>query len=91
MDQECRDAQRTNRFIRLLIAELHIIINEPLDRRIDRHIYLCIVQRSDTSQHNGRTIRLNSRTGIEIIDIFQEDTHRNLFIRIITGHIYTDQ
>ena len=91
MDQECRDAQRTNRFLRFFIAEFHIVIHEPLDRRIDRHIYFCIVQRSDTSQHNGRTIRLNSRTGIEIIDIFQEDTHRNLFIRIITGHIYTDQ
>ena len=91
VDQEGRDAQRANRLARLLVVVLHVVVDEPVDGRIDRHIDFCVVQGGNTRQHDGGTIRLDSRASIELIDILEEDAHRDLLIRIVASHVDADQ
>lgn len=90
VDQEGRDAQRADWLARLLVVVLHVVVDEPVDGRIDRHIDFRVVQGGDARQYDGRTIRLDSRASIELIDILEEDAHRDLLIRIVAGHIDAD-
>lgn len=91
VDQEGRDAQRADWLARLLVVVLHVVVDEPVDGRIDRHIDFRVVQGGDARQYDGGTIRLDSRASIELIDILEEDAHRDLLIRIVAGHIDADQ
>lgn len=91
VDQEGRNAQRADWLARLLVVVLHVVVDEPVDGRIDRHIDFRVVQGGDARQYDGRTIRLDSRASIELIDILEEDAHRDLLIRIVAGHIDADQ
>ena len=89
--QEGRNTQRADRLAKLLVEVIEVVIDKPVDRRIHRHIDLGVVQRGDTRQDDGRTIRLYGRTSIEIIDILEEDAYGDFLVRIIAGHIYADQ
>ena len=70
---------------------LIVVVNEPIHRGIDRHIDLCIVQRCNTGQHNGRTVGLHCRTCIKVINILYEYTHRDFLICVIAGQINAHQ
>ena len=88
MHQEGRNAQGAYGFARFFIVEFHVVVYEPVHGRIDGHIHFCVVQGGNPRQHNGRTVCLYSGTSVEIVHILQEDTNRNLFVRIVTGHIH---
>ena len=59
MDEECRNTQRTNRSLGCFIEMLEIIVNEPVDTGINRHIHLGIVEYSNAGEHNGGAIGLD--------------------------------
>ena len=85
------DAERADRLSRLFVVMFHIVVNKPIDRRINRHIDLCIVQCCNARQDNRRSISLDCSTRIKVIDIFQENLHWNFLIRVVSCHVNADQ
>ena len=70
---------------------LVVVIDEPVDRRVDGHIDLRIVQRGDPRQHHRGAVGLHRRPGVELVHILQENPHRDLFVRIVAGEVDAHQ
>ena len=87
MNQERRNSQGTNRQAGFLIFRLEIVVNIPVDARVHIHVHFCIVQRGDPGQYHGRSVCLHCMTRIKIVDIFEENADRDLFIGVVTGQI----
>ena len=89
MYEEGGNTQSSHGLARFFIVKLHVVVHKPVNRRVNRHINLRVIQGGNTGQHHGRTIRLDCRTGIEIINILEENSYGYFFIRIVAGHIHT--
>ena len=89
MHEEGGNTQSSHGLARFFIVKLHVVVHKPVNRRVNRHINLRVIQGGNTGQHHGRTIRLDCRTGIEIINILEENSYGYFFIRIVAGHIHT--
>ena len=91
VNQEGRDSKRADGALRLVVVMLVIVIDEPVHRRVDRHIDFRVVQRGDARQDYRRAVRLHCGAGVEVVHILQEDSHRNFLVRIVSGEIDADQ
>ena len=80
----------SKRHIRFSIQILIIVVNVPVNGWVGDHVNLCIVQRSNTSENHGRSFGMYSVTCIDITYVFQENPHRNSFVRVVSRQIYTN-
>ena len=91
MNEEAGYAESADRAVGLFIVVLKVIVNKPVDGRINGHINFCIVEGGYTRQDNGGAVRLDCGAGVEVINILEEDTDGDFFICIIARHINPDE
>ena len=91
VDQETRDAERTDRKACLFIHVVIIIVYIPVHGAVGDHVDARIVQGGDIHKHDRRTICLDSFAREEIFVVFHEDFDRDAFICIIACKIDSDQ
>ena len=58
---------------------------------INGHVHLGVVQRRNAGEHNRGPVCLDSRPGIEVVDVLEENAHGNLLIRVISCHVDADK
>ena len=87
MTKEAGNTQSPYGFSRFRVDVVVVVVDEPADRRIGFDVDAGIGQDGDARQDDGRTIGLECRRIEEFIVVIEEDTDRNLFVRIIACQI----
>ena len=91
VNQKAGNPQRADRTICNVVVMLEIVIDEPVDGGIHRHIDFCIVQSRDARQNDRAAVSLNRTAGKKFVDVFHEKTDRNFFVGIISRQVDADK
>ena len=91
VDQKAGDAERADGAIGLLVVVLEIIVDEPIDARIDGHVDLGVVDRRDAGQHHARAVGLHGGARIKIFHVLQKHSDGNFLVGIVARHVDPDQ